>query len=59
VIRASIRAGNTVGTDTGAAIGTAPRCTGLLAIRILMPFSVEISIESTVDSSIMSMSFFT
>ena len=36
-----------------------PRPLGLLEIRIFIPLSDEISIESTVDSSMMSMSFLT
>ena len=45
------------GIGTGAATDT-PRCVGLFAMRILTPFSDEISMESTEDSSIISMSFF-
>src|SRR5258708_25049007 len=44
---------------TGAATWTVPRCCGLLEMRIFIPLSEVISIESTVDSSIMSISFFT
>src|SRR3954467_8083757 len=43
----------------GAAICTAPRCCGLLEMRIFIPLSDVISIESTVDSSMISISFFT
>ena len=43
----------------GAATWTAPRFCGLLEMRIFIPLSDEISIESTVDSSMMSMSFLT
>ena len=35
----------------GAATCTAPRCCGLFEMRIFIPLSDEISIESTVDSS--------
>jgi hypothetical protein len=58
VIRASI-IGITAGIGTGVAIETPPRVTGLFAIRIFTPFSDEISIESTEDSSIISINFFT
>ena len=49
----------TAGTCTGVAICTVPRCVAVFEIRILMPFSDAISIESTDDSSIISISFFT
>ena len=58
VIRDSI-IGITAGIGTGVAIETPPRVTGLFAIRIFTPFSDEISIESTEDSSIISINFFT
>jgi hypothetical protein len=51
-------AGSIAGMGTDAAICT-PRCCGLLDSRIFIPLSVEISIESTVDSSRISISFFT
>ena len=47
------------GIGIGAATCTAPRCCGLLEMRIFIPLSEVISMESTVDSSIMSISFFT
>src|SRR3954468_10098182 len=47
------------GSATGAATCTVPRCCGLLEMRIFIPLSEVISMESTVDSSIMSISFFT
>ena len=43
----------------GGATCIAPRPLGLFEIRIFMPLSDEISIESTVDSSRMSISFLT
>src|SRR5882762_6655780 len=43
----------------GAAIWTAPRCCGVFEILIFIPLSDEISIESTLDSSSISTSFFT
>src|SRR4051812_5231591 len=49
----------TAGSATGAATCTVPRCWGLLEMRIFIPLSEVISMESTVDSSIMSISFFT
>src|SRR5215510_549561 len=52
-------AGSKAGTGNGVATCTAPRCCGLFEMRILSPLSDEISMESTVDSSIISMSFFT
>ena len=56
--------GNTAGNATGAGIGAArviaaARCCGLFEIRSFMPLSVEISMESTVEPSSISMSFFT
>src|ERR1041385_3943451 len=51
--------GGATGIATGAATCTVPRCCGLLEMRIFIPLSEVISMESTVDSSIMSISFFT
>jgi hypothetical protein len=59
VARAPVTAGRSAGTETGAATWTAPRCCGLLEMRIFMPLSDEISMESTVDSSKISISFLT
>ncbi|MNC88344.1 hypothetical protein D3C83_41470 [compost metagenome] len=60
---ATARAGSTLGAAAiigiGAAKATPARPPGFFAMRILMPFSVDISIESTDESSIISMSFFT
>jgi hypothetical protein len=45
--------------DSGGATWTVPRCCGVLEMRIFIPLSVEISMESTLDSSSISTSFFT
>ena len=57
---APIIGGASIGAMTaGGATCMAPRPLGLFEIRIFIPLSDEISIESTVDSSRMSMSFLT
>jgi hypothetical protein len=47
------------GIAIGAATCIAPRCCGVFDILIFIPLSDEISIESTLDSSSISTSFFT
>ncbi len=60
VVRASaIGAGMSVGIGIEGATCTAPRCCGDFEMRIFIPLSEEISMESTVDSSSISTSFFT
>ena len=51
--------GSSAGIAIGAATCTAPRCCGVFEILIFIPLSDEISIESTLDSSSISTSFFT
>jgi len=55
----AIDTGQSVLFVAGGAICIVPRPLGLFEIRIFIPLSDEISIESTVDSSRMSMSFLT
>src|SRR5512146_1378412 len=52
-------AGTIVGIGSGVATCMAPRCCGLLEMRIFIPLSEVISIESTLESSMMSISFLT
>ena len=52
-------AGNRAGIDTGVATCTVPRWDGDFDRRIFIPLSVEISIESTLDPSRISISFLT
>ena len=55
---AGISAGGSM-LGIGAATCTVPRCAGVFEMRIFIPFSEEISIESTEDPSSMSSSFLT
>src|SRR6185312_28458 len=50
-------AGRSAGRGTGVATCTVPRWAGDLEMRIFIPFSVEISIESTLEPSRISISF--
>jgi hypothetical protein len=58
-VRRGAGAGITAGICIGCATDTAPRCCGVFEMRIFIPLSDEISMESTVDSSSSSTSFFT
>ena len=57
--QATYGGGGLIGMAIGAAICIVPRLVGVLLMRIFIPLSLEISIESTEDSSSISTSFFT
>ena len=58
-VRRATGAANKAGMATGEEICTAPRCCGVLEMRIFIPLSDEISTESTDEPSSISISFLT